>query len=569
MHRLRCAALLCSGSLALGTPATVAAQFPVGAAQMSPAAVSESLAVMRTLQDRARRTPDDAALQHRLGIVAFAIERRARLPGAPPGIVPWRIRTIAEGALQAALDLEPENTVHWLALGRFYQSQPGNAERLPRIYYDRGLALARAQRDTAMVATMAMELGTLHWRHAESNWRSGAVTSGELVVTMPEPATRAATRGSTETARAAIAQGELGNAAPGAAGIAIAYPVPNGVWGAAAGDTLQATPVLLATAIRRVSEALHPWPGPTAESFYLNAETYVREAHVLRPGDAAVFQRLAGVLALEDRWAALQGLAEGYLSRAPTDPWGWMSRGLAQHRLRQNRAARESFDSAMVRFSPEERARLDRIDRILSPREAASFVASDSARRANTARALWLLADPLWSQDEEDVRTEFLARLAYAELRFTWADGSVRGADTPAGQLYLRYGPPDEVRGDYWIYRSGVMLSACMRGAQRPVRTDGEWRWEAASTACEADVRLLNDVVAWQPSNWGNVALARIDTIPTQIARFRATPGFGRCAHRRRRTAPGDARGACHECHRAGGPVEVFVGLAGRAEADA
>src|SRR5688572_17087649 len=61
---------------------SAAAQLPAGFEQMSPAAVAESLKVLRTLTTEARSAPQNAALQYRIGRIAFVVLMRVnpRLP---------------------------------------------------------------------------------------------------------------------------------------------------------------------------------------------------------------------------------------------------------------------------------------------------------------------------------------------------------------------------------------------------------------------------------------------------------------------------------------------------------
>lgn len=501
---------------------SLSAQVPPWSDTLPVRAAVESLSVLRTLEAYVKQHPKDAGAQHKLGALAFAIQQAALTPGAPPALDARKLRSLAENALQAALNLEPKNTLHWLTLGRFYTTGVGNPERLPRIYYDAGIALAREQRDTAMIALMGMELGTLHWRHAEHASKRGAQVTGEIILPTLEELANPGARPRERITEARAALGYIDDPPPGTIGITVRRLAPRSVTGAAGIDSNRAIPYLMANAYEKISEVIHPWGGITAESFYLNAESYVREAREMSRADAAIFLRLAGVLLLEDRWADLQSLAESQTRLTPADPWAWMAFGLAQHRLRASSAARAAFDKGLALLHPSERARLDRIDRVLAPKDAAAYARGDSATRAQTSRALWKIADPLWSEDEEDARTEFLARLAYAEIRYTWWDGSVRGAETPAGMLHIRYGPPDEIRGGFSLYRSGIVLSGCMLNSDALVRDDNR-RLSPGNEVCARDRDLVHDLLAWQPALWDNIAAVRIDSIPTQVARFRAS----------------------------------------------
>ena len=61
------------------------------------------------------------------------------------------------------------------------------------------------------------------------------------------------------------------------------------------------------------------------------------------------------------------------------------------------------------------------------------------------------MADPLWSVIGDEPRTEFLARLVQAELRLSFSDIELLGAETDRGEMLVRWGPPREIitqRGD-------------------------------------------------------------------------------------------------------------------------
>jgi hypothetical protein len=153
------------------------------------------------------------------------------------------------------------------------------------------------------------------------------------------------------------------------------------------------------------------------------------------------------------------------------------------------------------------------VDRILDPRDSVVFANANAKTRSETARLLWQQADPLWAADDETPRVEFLARLAFAELRWSDSTRHVHGADTRLGELYVRYGPADIVAGNFWIYDAGLIFSASVYNSRydMPARTDRD----------ADDQDITERIRRWQPSRWDNIAMAHIDSMPTQIARFR------------------------------------------------
>jgi GWxTD domain-containing protein len=240
------------------------------------------------------------------------------------------------------------------------------------------------------------------------------------------------------------------------------------------------------------------------------------EAHTLSPSDAGAYGALSTLYVSDARWNELESVALDRTVRAPADAWGWMALGLAEQRLHHGITSATAFEKGLARLNPADRAWLDRVDRLLDPRDSVRFAHADAKTRAETARLLWAQADPLWSADDETPRTEFLARVTFAELR--WSD-SLRhrhGVDTYAGALYVRYGPPDRVVGSFWIYDAGLIFDADLRWSRYDMPANVDRDADDQDTA--------ERIRRWQPSRWDNIATARVDSMPTQVARFREGP---------------------------------------------
>src|ERR1700754_3449271 len=110
---------LAAASLALALIGeSVAAQLPAGVDQLTPAAVAESLTVLKGLTLRVRSLPDDAALNYRAGRIALAILRRtdeeARGLNAMPAFDRMDLKMIASDRLGRASELQPNNVEYML-----------------------------------------------------------------------------------------------------------------------------------------------------------------------------------------------------------------------------------------------------------------------------------------------------------------------------------------------------------------------------------------------------------------------------------------------------------------------
>jgi GWxTD domain-containing protein len=296
------------------------------------------------------------------------------------------------------------------------------------------------------------------------------------------------------------------------------------------GPIIDPSPRDLFWAITAVLGSTRPVPLAAAgEAAYRTAEERARTLYEQAPADARAFRALAAVLLTRDRWAEVEQLALTHTAAQPADANGWLALGLAHARQRNMEAARDAFDAAIVRLSPAEWARLDRIERILPPREARTLARADSATREATAQSVWFLADPLWSSDDEQPRLEFLARVAYAELRWWEPEERAVGVDTDRGRIYVRYGPPDEIaRVDYrppdgaagrmspagitfyWIYESGLVFAFTGNSRQSRQRMAFD------------DAALVANLTDREPARWDNIATRRIDSLAVQYVRFRA-----------------------------------------------
>jgi GWxTD domain-containing protein len=177
----------------------------------------------------------------------------------------------------------------------------------------------------------------------------------------------------------------------------------------------------------------------------------------------------------------------------------------------------------MVYLNPPDRTRLDRIERVLRHSDTNFVGRGTDVERLAKRRLYWMFADPLWSRDGNESRVEFLARVTYAELRWTVEEMYVHGADSDRGDIYVRYGPPDVVAtfggdvmagiGDVstvWAYANGLMFTFTGAPTFATARIPAD------------DYGYVADLQERQPVRWDNLAGFTIDSMPTQVVRFRA-----------------------------------------------
>jgi GWxTD domain-containing protein len=468
-------------ALAVIAVAPAKAQAPEGAATMTAAAVAESLAVLRALDGVVRERPRDAAAWFRRGMVAWALYVRDRNKPSVPGLDWTLLGRLADTSLRIAAALDSTNGAYKLMAGRFLLTSGVSITRVASYgFFNAALEAARTGGDAQVLAETAIEAGRVYWRRYDT-FADRALQVGSL------------NAGSFCNAQARVDP--------------VDRPASDSLAQKMRGSVLAS----LREKVQKVQDM--------GEADYLRAETHFREAFDALPSYERAFRQFAMLLAAGERWTELAATARGRIASARDDAWAWLSLGLAVHRLRQDpSAAAAAFDSGLVRLSNEERQRLDRIERIMNPEDTSRLAVADSASRVYLHDLYWRMVNPFWSHTDANPRSEFLARVTFAELRWTVEEMHVRGADSDRGDVYIRFGPPDYVAGfrdqvnitTMWAYDSGLLM--CFTG--QPTFATAR-----ISPAREAD---YYDFIRSVPVKWDNVMTVRIDSMPIQIARFRA-----------------------------------------------
>ncbi len=277
---------------------------------------------------------------------------------------------------------------------------------------------------------------------------------------------------------------------------------------------------------------------PTGEKDYLNALEHFRTAVEADPTGLRYSRHLFMAYGERGRWEEMLELGRARAQAYPLDYQAQLARGLASHRLGQEREAQVAFDSAFALMDDGESARMTRFTRILRPRatketkgtvgDTLAFAKLPAAQQRGLEQMYWFMADPLALTTENEFKLEFLARVAWADFRWTNEDLNLLGADTDRGDVFVRYGPPDlemTVPGTssfqasntdggvtlVWAYNNGLVFFFDLPpgfGTARYAFVDRD-NVEAMKSAF--------------PVSWDNIPSTRlIDTIPIRVARFRA-----------------------------------------------
>jgi GWxTD domain-containing protein len=483
----RSVALACCVVAPLIGAAPVRAQ-QVPASRMLPESASraDSMLALARLDSLTRAHPEDADTWHARGLLAWQLSQGKRAVGARMDREQLRLGQTADSSLLQAVTLAP-STVRYLVDFATYRSQGspfvrGGAARYARRAFDAALAAG----DSLALAQMADALGMLAFREYQSMFgRRMALGSGP---------------------GASIA--DIQNLSAGGGGVSLNAD-------------------LVREAIDARSTLVGGSPPPGVEAFD-EALGYFETATRAAPSLPLPWRHRFAALADRRRWEELAVIAGERTTRAPWDADAWLALGLARHRGGQPEAM-AAFDSAFAQMTGQTRAHLDHVERIMRPKAVRALDAQTPEERARTLRFAWAAVDPLWSVPGNEVRTEYLARVAFAQLRFTDDEKGTHGVDTFPGDLHVRYGFPKVTAN--W---------SCAGSQGEPDSPDVAnqvcWLWWFAPRvqfivhyqpvfnrfrAGFDDVAINEDIQAQAPAHWADVpGVPSLDSIPLRVARF-------------------------------------------------
>ena len=464
-----------AGAQRAGTSSSGTAEPASRPAPLSGVALADSLAeagdtarAMKVLEGALREDRRNAPAWHRIGKLSWEQARSARNPDFIRDQKKISLLIRADSALRWATIHAPDSARFYLDLGHFLlESNVGSLRFSAMGHLRDGLEAARRTGDTFLASRLADEVGLATWRRYET-------LADRWVATGPPP--------------------DLGR---------FAAERPREV-------------------AQFLSEYARKAQDFSGEAEYLRAEELFREALALDPNNARALKHYFMVLAERSRWAELQAAAQRRLTTTPWDPWAWLGLGLSSHRLGRVADATAAFDSALAYLAPEDRERYNRLGRVLTPKDAARI---DTAPNIDdTRRMYWLMSDPLWLSPGNEVKLEFLARIAYSEFKWTDDGRRLKGADTDRGNIHVRYGPPGTVAAFsaetnsgqeitptvLWFYPNGLVFVFRAPPGFGTASIHGEY--------LDITRRRMESV----PAVWDNVIASReVDSIDVQVARFR------------------------------------------------
>ncbi|MHB8838975.1 MAG: GWxTD domain-containing protein [Gemmatimonadaceae bacterium] len=495
---------------------TAAAQRTTAHPALGVTTRADSLAALARLDSLVLRPDATAAAWHARGLLAWQLSQSQRAVGTRVDRAQLRLNQAADSSLLRAVSLEPAN-VRFLVDFATYRSQGSPIVRAGATrFIRRAFEAARAQGDSLVVAQMADALGMLAFRDYQSMF-------GRRMSRSNGPGTSLLDILGQQTGARSSWAGQMSGSGLGSI-VADRNRVDTDRSFGSTGTAENAVRELIES--RSVPVGGDPPPGVLA---FDEALSYFETATRAAPSLPLPWRHRFAALAERRRWEELAVVARERLALAPWDPDAWLARGLAEHRSGQGGAA-ASFDSAFAQMTDGMRRRLDRVERIMRPAAVKSLDALPPGERARTARFVWTAADPLWSVPGNEVRAEYLARVAFAELRFTDEEKGLHGVDTAPGELHVRYGFPKVTAN--WAC-SGSMAEADTPDGGNQIC----WFWWYAPRLQFIvhyqpifnhfrggfdDVAINEEVKAEAPADWSSIpGVPAIDSIPLRVARFR------------------------------------------------
>ena len=478
---------------ALATRALIAQPMsPPPMARISAAHIADSIAAngdtaraVALLDSAVRRDRRNAAAWHQLGVLQWNQARSARHPTFMKDQQKIRMLSAADTALRLATQLAPDSARYWLSLSRFNLQSGVSTMRFASSGQARdGMSAAERSGETLLLAEAADMAGMAAWRSYDA----------------------LANRG-----------------------------LPSGMSKIQLENTNNWNRKNARDYVNSIASKIEP---PTGDNDHATALGYFSRAVAADSSNLRYSRHLFMAYAERKQWRDLATVATRRATQFPLDFQAQLALGLAYHRLANEKGATRAFDSAFVLMDETEANRLKNLSRILRPRapkdvkgqigDSASWAKLPSSQRDGLESMFWMMSDPLALTQENEFRLEFLARVVFADFRWTIDEMDLRGADTDRGDVYVRYGPPD--------------FEMTIPGSTTDTRTrlDGGvtlvWDYDhqltfffdlqpgfATGRLSLFDrnyVEALRDAI---PVSFANVPAARLlDTIPIRITRFRS-----------------------------------------------
>lgn len=161
---------------------------------------------------------------------------------------------------------------------------------------------------------------------------------------------------------------------------------------------------------------------------------------------AAPLEALLSEYVYLERWADADTVVQRLAAAFPEAPEPLLYLGMVRQAQGDDRAASVAFARAFGRMDDATARGYSDLSTVLPPDQGDRFAAADTLAQARFTSAYWNALDPLYLSAVNERRVAHYARAVTADLLFTATATGVRGRDTFAGQVWIRYGRPRSMR---------------------------------------------------------------------------------------------------------------------------
>lgn len=450
----------------------------------------DTAAAVALLDSALARGSRDGVLWHRYAQLMWSDRSRTLRRFEGSTVIAARMR--ADSAFRRAVELAPDSASYWLDYAHFIRWTDNSAARaeIPAML-DRAVALAKRDGRAALLSQLLDEQGMAAFRNYELEANKFTVVNPVATDGIRMPS---AMDGSISPVdRADMRSTQIGS------------------------TVRQNLAEYYAQNVVKVSP-------PSGIEKLLYASRAFGDAVAASPANERARRHAYMVMAEQSDWSGILRTTQQALTRDSSDLQAWLARGIATQRLEQYKEAATAFNAAMNLMNADEQSAFTSLTRLLTPNrfanrsrfpDSVTYANMNLTERKQVDALYWRLADPRSRTLVNEAFLEFLARVAYADLRFSYEELNVRGSSSDRGRIFIRFGPPDRVYGqdNLWAYRNGRVFRF------RPGLA------YANSFFSEREKRIVEDsLLIVDPNGWENMPLVR-NTWPMRmrVSRFRAS----------------------------------------------
>ena len=275
--------------------------------------------------------------------------------------------------------------------------------------------------------------------------------------------------------------------------------------------------------------SMHPSGGESDRERMLE---HFRAAIHANPAHVGANSHLLAYLYDEGMTDEYIAVARQFVRAAPSSPEAYLALGLGLHRAARVDEAAGAFEFALTLMQPDLREDFENLTRILSQDGERTYRDLTPEQRREFQHRFWSQSDPLFLTAVNEFQLEYMARMAYADIRFGLPEYGVRGWETDRGLIYVRYGeparkatfaPPTSFAGDFEAI--GKVTTVWSYGYEGPVfvfRQNPGYRRAVFAN----DFRFYaEDYRSVQPVAMSAPSIPELYELPVQVVRFRGPNG--------------------------------------------